>query len=163
MSSNLVDLGFKKILQDGFYALWQREPEKREFLNINIGRLDDDPFLGAGWNTRENGYRWAWKNASVMFKVVSPRKFNLQLTAEAFHENQKTAIYVNRIKITDIIIPTHMEKFVIPINQELKGGINSVHFIFSSAYRPSEVIPESTDRRQFSAKFTNISLSETTL
>lgn len=160
VSSSLTDLGFKKELTDGSFTLWQRNPEEKEYLSVDIGSLDDDMYLGAGWNNREDHFRWAWKNASVMFKVIKPRKFNLIFQASSFYKTQKVKIYLNKKKITEVMLPTQIEKFTIPIDQELNEGINFIHFIFSSAYRPSDVIAGNNDNRFLSAKFTRISLEE---
>ncbi|OGG26696.1 hypothetical protein A2960_00795 [Candidatus Gottesmanbacteria bacterium RIFCSPLOWO2_01_FULL_39_12b] len=160
ISAGLTSLGFNKTLTDNHFSLWQRNPDKKEYLAIDIGSLDDDMFLGAGWNVREEGFRWSWKNASIMFKVLKPRKFNLNFRAAAFYKDLKTKIYLNKKKITEIKLTTNLENFSIPINQELSEGINFVYFLFSSDYRPSEVIPGNFDNRLLSAKFTHISLEE---
>lgn len=160
ISAELTNLGFNMTLTDDHFSLWQRIPEKKEYLSVDIGGQDDDMFLGAGWNTREEGFRWTWKNSSVMFKVIKPRKFILYFQASSFYKPQKVNIYVNKKKITAVMLPTLLEKFYIPIDQELGEGINFIHFIFSSAYRPSDVILSNNDNRFLSAKFTKVSLEE---
>lgn len=160
MSAVLTNLGFENISKDNFLSLWKRNPQKREFLAIEVGGLDDDPFLGAGWNRREDGFRYAWKNASVMFKVKKPRKFNLQFTASSFYENQTVDVYLNRKKVGSVFIPQSLTNFTLPLEETFVEGINTIYFRFTKTFRPAKVIPASLDQRQFSVKFTNISLTQ---
>jgi len=161
LSSVLQNLGFSKKMNEENYSLWQRIPEKTEFLSVDIGSKKDDMYLGMGWGLRESGFRWAGKKSSILFKLNNPRKFILNFQASAFYNKQEVKIYVNKKEIAKVTVPTHLEKFSIPINQELTEGINFIHFIFPSSYRPSAVIPSNNDNRNLSARFTHVSLDET--
>lgn len=160
MSAVLTDFGFKKDLQDSSYSLWERKPLNKEFLELEIGKAGDVILLGNGWSKLEDGYRWAGKRTSVMFKVMEKRKFDLVLTGEAYYKAQTASVYLNRKKVGEIEFSTEMQTITLPINTEFKQGINEVHLLFPEWYRHSEVEPDSTDGRLHSAKFSYIGLKE---
>ena len=156
ISANLVNLDFNKVMDERNFSLWKREINQKEFLTVDLGK-DDEKYLGIGWNNKEDDGRWAWKRSSVMFKVVSPRKFTLRFQAKAYYKNMPTDIYIDKKKIASISIPLEGKEFQIPIDLTLNKGIHTVYFFFQKSYYPSK-ITNSTDNRQLSAKFTNISL-----
>lgn len=160
ISATFADLGFKKIQQENYFSLWKREPDKKEYLTVDIGGPDDDMFLGVGWNSRDSGFRYAWKKSSVLFKIYKPRKLNLVFNAMSFHEDQSVDIYINKKKVGRIYINQSLKDYTLPINEIFSPGINIINFRFTKTFRPANVIPGSKNRNQYSVKFTKISLME---
>ena len=161
LEATLEDLGFNKIMDDKNFTLLKRIPENKEFLNVDIGGLDDDMYLGQGWGVREKGFRWSGKKSSVIFKINQPRDLILQYKASSFYKPNEVTIYINKNKIDTFIINTDFKEFKKPINKKyFLKGINFVYFMFDTSYKPKEVIDSSLDERDLSAKFTEIYLLE---
>lgn len=163
-SALLSEFRYSEKMKDQYISVFVRQPSQREFLSVNLGAPGDAMYLGNGWYNEEegyHGYRYAGKRASVMFKVIKPRDFNLAFTSEGFYMSQRVTIYINEKKVNGIEIPIDKKSFMIPIDKQfISKGINTIYFISSSSYRPAEVIPGSEDRRQLSSKFFKISLKE---
>lgn len=160
VSALLVELGFAEQKSERNYLLWNREPQKKEFLSVTMAGEDDKLFLGVGWYPAEEDFRWADRRSSVMFKVVEPRRLHLNFRAAAFHQSQAVDIYLNREKAATAEISTEMQDYRIPLDKTFKSGINTIHFIFPKGYFPAEVIPGSLDERRLAAKFTKIFLTD---
>lgn len=161
LSAFFAELGYENKKQDGSFSLWEREPEKIEYLDIDIGAPGDSTYLGMGWNVSEKGTRWLYGRGSVMFRVLTPRAFNLQFMAASFYRAQKVTVYVNKQRIARIRMETRMKQYSVPVPPGyVNTGINTVFFVFEKMYRPFDVMSGSTDMRYLSAKFNNVQLSE---
>lgn len=160
LSAILNDLGFTKVNKDKFYSLWERLPDNREFLNIDMKDPFSSTYLGFGWHDPENGLRWADRKSSVMFKIDKLKRFNLNFKASAFYKDQQITIYLNKKKIARIDMTTDVKEYSIPINENFQPGINTVYFIFDRYYRPFDVISGSLDKRQLSGQFYQIYLAD---
>lgn len=159
-SAFLADLKFAELMRDRHFTLLTRDPGQREFLDIKFNGEDDKLLLGFGWYPIEDDFRWVDRRSLVMFKVIEPRRFDLNIRAATFHQPQETTVYLNREKVAKIKLTTELRDYSIPIDKKFKTGINTVHFIFQRGYRPANVIPGSLDQRRLAAKFTRIFLSE---
>lgn len=159
VTAAITQLGYKIILKDSRYSLWQREPKNKEFLRINMGD-NDDLLLGMGWNNQENGFRWVNRRSSVMFKVNKKQKLSLHFQTAAFYKEQSVTIYLNKKKIGKLLISPEMKEYTLPVEQEFEPGINFIYFIFEKGFKPSDVMKGSLDQRQLAAQFTTIYLSE---
>lgn len=159
LSANFSQLGFEKIMNDKNFTLWKREVEKKEFLNVNLG-TNDEMYLGIGWNNKEIDGRWAGNKSSVMFKVIKQGKYLLSFSAKAFYKDMPTSIYIDKKKVTKIIIPLSEKNFSIPVDLTLGEGLHTVHFLFDKSYRPSDLAINIDDKRELSAKFSKISLDK---
>lgn len=161
LSALLKELGFKEKLKDNYFLLYQRQPSNREFLSVDIGGLDDDKNLGMGWAIREDGFRWSGKKASVLFRLENSRDMYLRFKTATFYKDQPVTIYVNENKIAKIELTMNLKEFKIPIEkQNLLKGINTIYFMFEETYRPKDVLSNSADDRNISAKFNKISLQD---
>ncbi|MFA6081595.1 MAG: hypothetical protein WC741_04275 [Patescibacteria group bacterium] len=152
ISADLINLDFKKTMDEKNFSLWKRNVDQKEYLTVNIGK-DDEMYLGMGWYQKENNGRWATDRSSVLFKVVKERKFVLHFDAVSFYKNIPTEIYVDKKKIGNVIISTSQKQFSLPINFSLEKGLHTVYFIFDKSYR-------TIDGRKLSANFITISLEE---
>jgi hypothetical protein len=159
ISADLTNLDFRKIMNEKNFSLWKKNVEQKEFLKVNFGK-NDEMYLGIGWNNKEDNGRWAWQKSSVLFKVVNERRFVLNFKTKAFYKKIPTSIYIDKKKVTDIIIPLNETEFNITLNFSLEKGLHTVYFLFDKSYTPSKVIVGSQDNRQLSAKFTRISLEK---
>ncbi|MFA6081597.1 MAG: hypothetical protein WC741_04285 [Patescibacteria group bacterium] len=157
----LNKLGFEKKTTDKNYSLYFRELEKKEFLNMDLTAKDSSLFLGMGWNTEEEKFRWANRRSSVMFKINQPKDLVLNFNAASFYKSQPLTIYINKEEIGKLIIDTKIKQNQIKINKNfLNSGINTVYFIFKESFRPSDVIDNNLDERQLSGQFEKIWLTE---
>lgn len=156
ISSFINDVGYKKTFSVNNYSLYEREPEKKEFLKIDL-IMDSNLMLGMGWNTREEKFRWSNRRSSVMFKIINPRDMILNFDASSFYKDQPVTIYVNEKKVNEVFVNTIIKTRQLKINKNyLQSGINTVYFIFNKSYRPFDVIPGSLDKRELSGQFTKI-------
>ncbi len=153
-----ASLGYTQVKTEKQYHLWYRKPKDRAFVSVKVGSPDDDVLLAQGWNTRDDGFRWAGKKMSVMFKLNKNIPQRLYFTAGAFYKPQSVTIYQNKKKIENVELDTSIKTHSVSLLPDLKGGINTFTFIFETYYVPSEIISGSNDRRQIAAKFTEIFL-----
>ena len=160
LSAKLKELGFEKQMIEEKFSLLKRNMENRDFLSINLGNENDINFLGMGWHNSEKDFRWADKKSFVMFKTTKRIKYNLHVKIAAFNKDQSVTVYLNRKKVAKIDVSTDMKEYTVPIDTKFEPGINTIHFIFDTYYRPNDVYPESLDNRKISAKFKEIFLTE---
>lgn len=160
LSATIKDLGFAKRMDDNKYTLWVKALEKKEFININMEDKKDIIFLGFGWHDQEENFRWVDRKSSAMFKLNKKRRMTLNFQAEVFYKEQPVTIYLNKKKVAKIYISKAIKEYTIPIDTEFETGINTIYFMFDKYYRPYDIIPNSMDKRQLSAKMYKLFLTE---
>ncbi len=160
VSAILKEIGYEKKLDDVNRSLWMKPLEKKEFNKIDLKDPNSITFLGFGWHDPEADFRWVNRLSSAMFKIQKPGKYSLNFKAAAFNEDQPMTIYLNKKKITKINISTTINEYSVPIDTKFEQGINTVYFVFDRYYRPSDLFPGNLDKRQLSAKFIQIYLTE---
>lgn len=159
LSANFSQLGFEKIMTDMNYSLWKRNVEKKEFLNVLMGK-DDEMYLGMGWSNKETDGRWSAGKSSILFKVADKGIYSLNFTSKAFYRDMPVTIYVDKKKIAKTTIPLNEKNFTIPVDFNLDAGMHTVYFMFDKFYRPFDVIDNSGDLREISAFFKKISFEK---
>lgn len=160
ISAVLKEIGFEKKLDDVNRSLWVKPLEKKEFTKININDPSSIVFLGFGWHDPEVDFRWVDRRSSAMFKIQKTGKYSLNFKTAAFNKDQQVTIYLNKKKITRINVSTNINEYAVPINIKLEQGINTVYFTFDKDYRPAELFPGNLDKRQLSAKFYELFITE---
>lgn len=160
ISAKLKELGFEKQVTEKNFILLKKTPDKKDFLSIDLGGLDDDMYLGMGWYEPENNYRWSDKKNFVMFKTTKQKKYILHFKAASYNKDQSVTIYLNKKNVAKVNISTIMKEYSVPINIKFEPGINTIHFIFNKYYHPSDLVTASLDGRNLSGKFSKIWLEE---
>jgi hypothetical protein len=146
------NLGYRKVYSDTSSSLYSRQPRKKDFLDIDVSATESALLLGMGWNPREEGYRWANRRSSIMFKVTNPKNMILHFISNTFNAKQPVSIYINKKKVGSLLTSPGMKGYQIEIKKELiLSGINKVYFIYKYAYRPSDIIKGSLDLRKLSS------------
>lgn len=160
LSADIKSLGFEKSKTENKYSLWERPIENKEFLNIDLSDFFSSMYLGFGWHLPEKDFRWVDRRSSAMFKLTKKRPMMLNFQSEAFYKEQPVTIYLNKKKVIKINLSTKKKNYSIPIDKEFSEGINTVYFVFDKYYRPYDILPNSMDKRQLSAKIYKLFLTE---
>jgi hypothetical protein len=145
IQADLKSLQYRPVMKDVGFTLWEKPINQRDFLTIEIGRPNDETYLGMGWQPPSDNGRWSAQKSSVMLKLIKPKKMTLHFKAKGKSDQQEVTVFVNQHRIKSLIINHQLNDYSIPLDNHLISGVNEIHFIFTS---PS------------SAWFTSISLSE---
>lgn len=160
VSALLEKLDFAKNMDEKIFSLWRRPLQNKEFLTIDLGAEGNPTYLGMGWHTKEDGFRWVDKKSYVMFKLNKKRKMDLHFEGGAFYQNQPLTIFVNKKKIVKTILNKKKKSYNIALGDSLEKGLNRVYFFFDKSYKANEIMPNSNDQRKIAAELTKIYLTE---
>lgn len=161
-SAVLSQLGFEPLQNEEHIQLLKRELTDNEYLDTKLNTANDRIYLGLGWWGRDDGFRWARKTSSVMFKVQQPRDLLLEINGDTYFQNQTALLYINQSKIGEISLTTENNTYTTLIPQKyFQQGINMLHIIFTQEFVPSELFSDNPDILPRSARFYTIMLKET--
>ena len=146
------EIGFKKVITDGNYSLWQRQVKKVTFDEINFNSPFDNLALTDGWGNKEpqDLSRWAMTHVSQIFlslKDITNKR--LVIEAEAIVKPQTVKIFVNDRytgKMTFLTGKYNTQSLIIN-GDLLNPGLNKITFKFSNTHILAEIVPGATDIR----------------
>lgn len=126
---------------------------------IDFKQNNNQLMLIAGWDNKEPNGRWSnSKMANILLKANKTGNYKLGFTANTWIQKQKATIYIDKHKITDLILTEQMHSYEFQIPWELKKDLHLVTFKFSKLLQPSKYLPNNQDQRYLSAFFTEIKL-----
>lgn len=149
----LREIGFFKKFRDGEFDLYEKKVVSQNFETISFGKKNDSLFVAQGFSFREDGFRWSNGTITkVFFKTNNVKRNKIAFEAESFYRQQKITIYLNYKKTATLNIGTTKQSYMIPTQDGLKSGINTVIFKFTKTYKPSDLITGSHDTRDLAIK-----------
>lgn len=155
----ITELGYIKQRTDGKYDLYETEIESKQFELVNFGANNDHLFTAAGFSFREDGFRWAeGKLAKVFLKTNDINKNRLVFEGLSFYQPQKIKVYINRKYVGEQDISIKKQKYLFDVKDSLEPGINTIYFVFSKSFKPSDLWSSDKDNRDLSIKFFSLKL-----
>jgi len=153
-------LGYREVMQDGSTTLYEVNLMNDEYLNIRLGSKHDNIQLGMGWWGREDGFRWARKNSSVIMKTTNSGIYQLIVKVMSFQKPQIVTAYINEKIIGGALIDTKLVEVDLG-SIELSPGIQVINIVWEGEVSPSEVQPGELDARKIAGKIQEIRLERT--
>lgn len=131
---------------------------EEEITVLDFNRQNIKDCLLNGWWEKESDLCWTNnEEATIILKTQEIEKFKyLSFFSSSFHLPQKMSVAVNRREIGSVLIKTNLSEYKIKV-ANLKKGVNTIKFIFSRGFSPSEV-SQSPDKRILYCCFRKISL-----
>ena len=119
----------------------------------------EDSLLFSGWGIKEGETRWANEKESTL-RLVTKDTYPVNFTVEALSlgKPQEMSVYLNDELLGKVLIDTEWKSFNLPITYPLDPGVHKIKFIYSSGYRPMDVIPGNLDGRTLYVNFKKIAL-----
>ncbi len=159
IQKTIQNIGYKEVMKQPGYALWKRNPEKKNFSKVAFGKSEDFLYSGLHMGQREDGFRWvSGKSSTVFLKTYDVSKQNLFFEMASFYKSQSVSIYINDIYIDIVDIHTQRAQYKVPTKGKLHKGINAVTFVFSFHAKPSDVIIGNADSRDLTAQIYTLEL-----
>jgi hypothetical protein len=152
IDSIITQIGFKKILIDQNYSLYQNQ--NTTFLSIGKYEMR---YLD-GWYSNELEGRWSkGKINKILFKNSNKKHLNLTLNIYSIKKYQSTSLYLNSQFIKKIEIkPDQLLTFQVDLTKNLKLGFNEIIFKSSNSYLLNQVTNIKEDFRNVSFFLKNI-------
>jgi hypothetical protein len=156
----LQSLGFAQKMKDGDFVLWVLKNKiNDEYLMADFNEAGSERHLGMGWFDLENGYRWSGQKSSILFNVRQERELSLEFEVTSFYQDQTVEVFLNQQSVGKVDITLQKKKYRLNL-PPLKRGLNTINFIFEKSFQPQQIIENSKDDRELSARFYYVRLKE---